>query len=155
MGEKRLPTYKGQTLTQTAVRTRVLLTQPLIVTLRTLRPVVTQMVRMNTDLGIEAAVEAWTRGVLTPSLVLAALAVVVAVTARVHRQTDSERPGTAVVSVRARVVHSQLDLGEVTFAVEVDHHRGKHCHVNKLGVVEIRSVGLVHGLIGIVDTVRN
>jgi hypothetical protein len=154
MGEKRLPTYKGQTLAQTAVRTSVLVTQPLIITLWTLRPAVTHVARVNTDLGVEAAVEAWTRGVLTPSLVLAALAVV-AVTARVQRQTDSERPGTAVESVRTSVVHFELDLREVTFSVEVDHHRGTHYNVNKLGVVKIRSVGFVHDLIGIVDTIRN
>jgi hypothetical protein len=54
---ERLVAHKGQAVTQTGLRTRPLVTQPLVVTLRTLRPTVTHVVRVKTDLGVQTVVE--------------------------------------------------------------------------------------------------
>jgi hypothetical protein len=114
MREERLATHERRAVTQTTVRTRILLTQPLIVTLRTLRPAVTQLVRADADVRVQTAVVACTLSVLTPVLVLAALAVVVAVTARKHRQADGQGARTAVVGVGTSGVFSQWLYGDIT-----------------------------------------
>jgi hypothetical protein len=46
---ERLVTHKGQAVTQTGLRTGPLVTQPLVVTLRTLRPAITHVFRVKTD----------------------------------------------------------------------------------------------------------
>jgi hypothetical protein len=96
-------THEGQTLTQAALRTRVVHTQPLVVTPRTLRPAVTQVVRVDTDLGVQALIKSRTLGVFAVRLVLMALTVKVAIASRVHRHADGELTVTSKVGVGTSV----------------------------------------------------
>jgi hypothetical protein len=116
-------TYKGQAVTQTGLRTGSLVTQPLVVTLRTLHPAVTHVVRVETDLRVQTAVETGTLKFVTVQLVLAVQAVKVAVTTRIHRQAHG-LAHTAVVCLWARVI-AERHRREVTVPVEVnDDWRG-------------------------------
>jgi hypothetical protein len=57
---EQIVTYESQTLTQAAFGAWDFPTQPFIIVLRTLRPAVTQVVKVDTDGGPSAAEEAWT-----------------------------------------------------------------------------------------------
>jgi hypothetical protein len=156
MSRKRLAAREGQALTQTALRTKILLvTQPLVVTLRTLRPAVTHVVRVKTDLGVQTTVVPRALRVITVLLVLAALAVVVAVTARVHRQADSQRSGTAVMGVRTRGIGAQFMVGEVALSVKVNNHGWNDWLVSWLRLHLVKGVWVVEYLIRIVQAVSD
>jgi hypothetical protein len=113
-------TYKRQAVTHIAARTRILLTQPLVVTLQTLWPDFTQMVRMNTDLRVQTAIEPWALVALTAILVLPALAVEPVFASRVHRHAGGDRTRTAVMSIGARVFRPKFLLGNGTLRVVVN-----------------------------------
>ena len=71
-------------IASTAARTRHT-TRQFIVMLRTLEDAVTHVVSVDTDWGVTAAVEPWTRVPVTPLLVLTAWAVIDRVTPDIHR----------------------------------------------------------------------
>ena len=85
VSQERLGTNEGQALTLAASRTRLLVTQPLVIAVWTLRHAVTQVVRVYTHRGPVAAVVAGTRDVLTVLFILAVDAVVITVTACENR----------------------------------------------------------------------
>jgi hypothetical protein len=66
---KRLLTQVGQTLTQAAFWTGVFLTQPLVVTLRTLRPAVTHIIGNEARAGTTTAVQTDTPDVLASTFI--------------------------------------------------------------------------------------
>jgi hypothetical protein len=119
---ERLDTHKGQAVTHTGLRTGPLVTQPLVVTLRTLRPAVTHVVRVKTDTRIQTAIEAWTGEGLTLQLILVVQAVKVAVTACVHRQAQTRLADTEVVGLWTRVVVHRL-LREIAVPVKMNNGR--------------------------------
>jgi hypothetical protein len=106
-------------MTQAGLRTRSLITQPLVVTLRTLRPAVTHVVRVETDLRVQTAVETRTYKDIAIPFILVVQAVKVAVAARVHRQAQSTLAHTAVVRLWTQVVYHFL-LREIAVPVEVN-----------------------------------
>jgi hypothetical protein len=140
-------------VTRTAVRTRILLTQPLVVTLWTLRPAVTQMIRVHTDLRVQTAIEPWALITVTVILVLPALAVEPAIASREHRHAGGDRTRTAVVSIGARVVWSKLLLGKVTMSVVVNDIRRAHACLLDSRFQVVGTVLLVHNFIQVVKTV--
>jgi hypothetical protein len=75
-----LVTQVCQTLTQAAFRTRNLITQPFVVSLRTLLPAVTHILRQQAHAGATTTVEAFTSDVITSFLILTSNTVVVTVT---------------------------------------------------------------------------
>jgi hypothetical protein len=113
------------------------------------------MVWMNTNLRVQAAIEAWALVTVTSILVLPALAVEPAVASRVHRHTDGERTRTAVVSVRTRVFRSKLLLGKVTLGVVLNDIWQGHARILESRFELIGTVWLVHDFIGVIKAVRN
>jgi hypothetical protein len=113
------------------------------------------MVRMNTDLRVQAAIEPWALVNVTAVLVLPALAVEPLVASRVHRHTGGERTGTAVVSIRARVVWSKLLLGKETVSVVVNGVWWVYACLLRSRFKLVDSVHLVHGFIRVIKAVRN
>jgi hypothetical protein len=94
-------------VTQTGLRAGLHVTQPLVVTLR---PAVTHVVRVKTDLRVETAVVTRTLKAVAVQVVLVVQAVKVAVTARVHRQAQAGLTDTAVVGLWTRIIHHPLRL---------------------------------------------
>jgi hypothetical protein len=116
---ERLVAHKGQAVTQTGLRTGLHVIQPLVVTLRTLRPAVTHVVRVKTDLGVQTAIETWALEDITIHFILTVQAVKASFAARVHRQAQSTLANTVVVRLRTRVVQHFL-LREKAVLVEVN-----------------------------------
>jgi hypothetical protein len=113
------------------------------------------MVRMNTDLGVQAAIEPWALVSVTVILVLPALAVEPAVASRVHRHADGDRARTAVVSIGAHVVRFKLLLGKVTVRVVVNEIWRVDEHILESRFHLVDSVRLVHDFIRVIKAVRN
>jgi hypothetical protein len=78
---------------------------------------------MQTHAGVTAAVEAWTLDVITAALVFPIHTAVVAIAARVHRQTGGVRAGTSVVSVWTGVAVVEWESYESSFAIQVNEAR--------------------------------
>lgn len=98
---------KGQAVTSTAPRTRLLVTQQFIVALRTLGDAVTHVVDMETDVGSPAAIVARTRVVVTVRFVLMARTVVDTVAADIDRETEVSTLWTLKVGLWTNAVFSK------------------------------------------------
>jgi hypothetical protein len=113
------------------------------------------MVRMNTNLRVQTAIEPWTLVTVTVILVLPALAVKPAIASRVHRHADGDRARTAVVSVGARVVWSKPLLGKVTVRVVVNEIWRVDVHILEKRFHLVDRERLVHDFIRVIKAVRN
>jgi hypothetical protein len=86
---------------------------------RTLRPAVTQVVKVDTHRGALTAVEAWTHDVLTVPLIFVAQTVVEAIAASVDRETIRRFTGTTEVCLWTWRVLTVLTANIPTHTVQI------------------------------------
>lgn len=115
-----ISTHHGLSLAGALVRTLQIFTAPLIVMSWTLRPAVAYILQVYADGGTQAAVEARTRHVPTPFLILSIDAVKIAVASSVSWETVWQVPATtAVVCIWTRIVQRYRSMPETSSSVQV------------------------------------
>jgi hypothetical protein len=120
-GIERLVTHKGQTLTVTGRRTGGV-TQQLVIPLWTLRPVVTQVVAMETHTGRSATVVTRTRDIIA-QFVFASRTVLDPITPDVDRKAERIVAGTTKVGDRTVSCGVKCLLQVLTTRIHVDDER--------------------------------
>jgi hypothetical protein len=117
------------------------------------------MVRVDTDVRVQTAIESGTLCSLAVVFVLAPSAVIVAVTPCEHRQTNREASRTAIVSGRTLVI-VQFFSREVAIFVEIYRHwRAEFPKLAPTTIVVsaavIAVVGFFHNFVRVIIAVRD